>query len=772
MPVRICMQSIVDPRLAMLAWIAGNLVFQQWPTLPEPTWWAWLPCALVMAFYGHQLKIAGWFCLGFAWSFLVASWQIPEDLPENQRQQVLRIEGSIASIPVPLDDGVRFRFLSQLSPSDARTSLLQLNWRHPPQKLHAGEYWTLEVRLKPPHGLANPNSYDQERQFYSQHIRATGHVTAHGIAIRHPEQDRFSWQGVRQGLNDRIEEVLGQHRAVGLIQGLVLGATQNISDHDWEILRITGTTHLIAISGSHIGLIAFITLKMIQPWLGLRPYRKIPPYVPASLAACAAAIFYTALADWAVAALRALVMCLLIMFGVILQRSIDHTRLLLQALLIMSIVQPLALLSPGCWLSFGAIICLTLPARDGKNAGLFREMLHSNWRCALGLAPLLLYFFGQVSLISPLANGLAVPIIGMLLTPLALLFSLLLIPLPGLGTLGLSLVAGAMTWVMEGLELMSTWHGAQWLHARPPLLHTLLASAGIMILLLPRGFPGRILAPLYCLPAILWCPERPEQGHYHATVLDVGQGLAMVIQTQHHVLVYDTGPAMGPSSDSGLKVVLPFLRDQGYERLDMMIISHHDNDHSGGAASIAHALPVATLLAGEAEKLKLPGTQHCRHDQRWIWDGVTFSMAWPEVTDLRAKGNNRSCVLRVSSPQGSLLMTGDIERKAEAALSGLSSGGLQSDILIAPHHGSKTSSSSSLLEAVNPKWVVFASGYLNHFHHPHPEVLARYRQRGIHDLNTAEGGAILIRPVSRGDQGFSIVSQRDNQPHYWYHGRH
>ncbi|MEY2700925.1 MAG: hypothetical protein RIQ52_1680 [Pseudomonadota bacterium] len=771
MPLSTCSFLFRHPYLQMLAWISGNLLFQQMPSLPTIHLLTVLSVLMIPAFMLPYWRTAGWLLLGFIWSFLRAIWLLPDPLPEALIQQPLRIEGQIQSIPALLEDGLRFRFQTRLQASDRHDSLVQLAWHHPPAGIRAGQYWTLEVRLKPPHGAANPGGYDQELQFYGQGIRATGQVVTRGMAVEHPDRESWCWQRVRQSLNDRIEAALGQRQATGLIQGLVLGATQRIQDEDWNILRITGTTHLIAISGSHIGLITLLVLKISQPVSGLRRYRHIPPFIPASLLACLAAIAYTALADWAVAAVRALIMCILLLFAVMLQRQCSMTRVLLQTLALVCLLQPLALLSPGCWLSFGAMVCLILPAGDRAGSSLLRDMLQSNWRCSLGLAPLLLYYFGQVSIISPLANLVAVPVIGMLLTPLALLCSLLLFPWPDAGAWGLFWIAQGLEWMMQGLQIMASWPWAQWLHARPPLPHTALATLGVLLWLLPRGFPCRYLTPLLCLPAMLWCPPRPYYGQYHATVLDVGQGLAMVIQTQQHVLVYDAGPRLSKASDSGLRVVIPFIRDQGHTAIDMMIISHHDNDHSGGAASVAATFPVSTLLAGEPEKLGMADSHPCRHDQGWIWDGVTFGVVWPETHDPKAKGNDRSCVLRVSAAQGSLLITGDIEKKAETAMVGTSGGRLDSDILIAPHHGSKTSSTVSLLDRVKPEWAIFSSGFLNHFHHPHPEVVQRYQQKNIHTLNTAVTGAVLIKPLSSGTQGFSILGQRELSPHYWYQGR-
>jgi competence protein ComEC len=409
------------------------------------------------------------------------------------------------------------------------------------------------------------------------------------------------------------------------------------------------------------------------------------------------------------------------------------------------LLDPFALLSAGFWLSFIAVgvIFYAMLSRLSQT-GWWWKWGYAQWVVTIGLMPVLIALFGQVPLISPLANLFAIPWVSFVVTPLALVGTILLFIVPFLGKW--ILVAGAYT--MEvcwwPLEWLAQWDALLWRQHQPLTWTIPLAGLGAVWMLLPKGWPARWLGGVLCLPMLLIKPEGPGYGDAWVTFLDVGQGLAAVVRTQDHVLVYDTGPRLSDYFDTGEAVVVPFLRSQGILSIDTLIVSHGDIDHRGGVNSIFEAMPVAKLMASIEQPLPRTPDVPCIAQPLWQQDGVWMEILHPRA-DSRGKGNNLACVLRVATNRQSVLLTADIEKQAERQLVEYYGDQLRSDVLLVPHHGSKTSSTEQFLEAVQPAIAVAATGYYNRYRFPKAEVVERYFRHGISFYNTALTGAFTVK---------------------------
>jgi competence protein ComEC len=444
------------------------------------------------------------------------------------------------------------------------------------------------------------------------------------------------------------------------------------------------------------------------------------------------------------------------------------------ALLLVLLLDPWAVLAPGFWLSFGAVAVILYVAtgrlRAGHGLALGESLVQwgrVQWAITLALAPLLLVWFQQMSLVSPLANAVAIPLVSLVVTPLALAGSVL--PFDFILKLAHAVMAGQM-WLLEWCAALPA---AVWQQHAPAAWTVALALAGTAWLLLPRGVPARWLGLPLLLPMFTAGPPAPTQGALWLTVLDVGQGLAVFVQTERHALLYDAGPAYSPEADSGSRAILPFLRASGIAQLDALVVSHDDNDHAGGAASVLAGLPVAALYSSlpEAHAAWLAASGYrlpCAAGQGWDWDGVRFELLHPAAGSYavdRIKSNDRSCVLKIAAARGAVLLTGDIEARSELEMLERGPGELRADVLVAPHHSSRTSSTPEFIAAVQPRWAVLPVGYRNRFGHPKEEVVERYRASGAQMLRTDNAGAVLVRIDG---SGIDLRAYRRIKRRYWY----
>lgn len=719
-------------RTGMLALAAGLLTLPVLPALP-PYEWLFAAAAFAVLLLFTRVYLVGFFLLGFAWACLSAQSALDDRLAPALDGRTLWIEGRVAGLPEVGEGVVRFEFEDALSRRAHLPQRLRLAWYGGP-RLQAGERWRLAVNLKRPQGLVNPQGFDYEAWLLAQRIGGTGTIKS-GQRL----SEATGWASWRDALRQRLLASPAFGREGGLA-ALVLGDGSGLSTADWRLLQHTGTVHLMVISGQHIALLSGFLYLLVAGLAKRSWWPARVPWLPcACLLALSGALFYGALAGFEVPVRRACVMVALVLLWRLRFRHLGAGWPLLVALLVVLLLEPLASLQPGFWLSFSAVALLVLifGGRLGR-WGWWRSLTRAQWAMAVGLLPMMLALGLPVSISGPLANLVAVPWVSLLVVPMALLGTLLL-PIPLLGDGLLWLAGGALNLLFELLALIAAWMPA-WLPSKLPLWSWLMLVLGVLLLLLPAGVALRLPGAALLLPALLLPAEAPEQGRAEVWLFDVGQGLSVLVRTREHSLLYDAGPRFG-DFDVGERVVLPSLRALNVRQLDMLLLSHADTDHAGGAGAIMAGLPVDRLISGEPERgASARLAEACASGQRWQWDGVTFTLwQWAQGTT----GNQRSCVLLVEAAGERLLLTGDIDVQAEAAL-------LDTDLprpvhwLLAPHHGSRTSSSQAFVEALSPSQALISRGRHNHFGHPHPSVLARYREVGAELQDTALSGALQI----------------------------
>ena len=634
--------------------------------------------------------------------------------------------------------------------------------------VRAGERWRFTVRLKRPHGNFNPHGFDYEAWLFERDIRATGYVRPRSAERIEAQVWRPAYmvEMLRETIRDRFRAALPDGPYTGILIALAVGDQQAIDAELWQTFARTGITHLMSISGLHITMFAGLAYALIN-WLWRRS-AKLPLRLPAQHAAAAggffAAFFYCLLAGFAVPAQRTLYMLGVVAAARLWGRETAASRVLLLALLLVLLLDPWAVLAAGFWLSFGAV-ALLFHIGSGRlgPAHWLVEWGRAQWAVTLGMLPALLALFQQFSLVSPLANAVAIPVVSFVITPLVLAGALpFLDPLLSLAHL---VTAGLMAFI-EGLAGLPL---AMWQQAAPPAWSVVLALAGGVWLLLPRGFPARWLGLLAFLPLLTAAPPRPAAGAVEVTVLDVGQGLAIHVQTATHDLLFDAGPAFSAEADSGNRIIAPYLRALGVRGLDALVISHADKDHEGGAASVLAALPVAILKASlpfEHALSAQPVPQELCHDgDGWNWDGVRFDMLHPGTGPLSRKTNDVSCVLRIIAGGRSMLLTSDIEAVSERDLLARYPAALAAEVMTAPHHGSRTSSTPEFIAAVAARDVIFPVGYRNHFGHPRPDVVLRFAQGGARLHRTDADGAVS---VGLGTAGIVFRHEREERRRYWH----
>jgi competence protein ComEC len=553
---------------------------------------------------------------------------------------------------------------------------------------------------------------------------------------------------------------------------------------DWKVFNRTGISHLVSISGLHITMVAGLFAALVAAlwrrsfFTGAELPLRLPAQKAAALAGAAIALLYVLLAGFGVPAQRTLYMLSVVAAALWLGRITQVSQVLCAALGIVVLLDPWAVLWPGFWLSFGAVAIILFvsvgraaPVAEsgaGRRFAALRAAALVQYAITLGLVPLTMLLFGQISLVGPIANALAIPLVSFLVTPLALIGAFSPAPLSD-WLLGAAhfLVAqlAAFLQYLSGLPL------AVWSAPLPSAFAFGCALAGVLWLLAPRGWPLRWLGAFALLPLFLTMPAHPTAGQIWLTAFDVGQGTALLIETSGHRLLYDTGPAYSAESDGGSRVIVPYLKARGIGRLDGMIVSHSDTDHSGGALSVLGEIEVgwlaSSLPSGHALAQAAGVHRRCEAGQGWDWDGVRFEMLHPTAASYDSdkwKPNARSCTLRVSSGERAILLTGDIEAVQEAELVEASPEKLRSTVLLAPHHGSGTSSTPPFLQAVAPEVALFQVGYRNRYRHPKAEIYQRYAELGIRRLRSDESGAVELR---FGEE-LRITEYRREHARYWY----
>jgi len=725
-----------------IAFMFGCVLFLQLNFLPEPVWfWIILPTVILLFF--TKARILAYLLFGILWTFCSVQGEIDSRLTAELEGQDIRLSGTIASIPERNSNRIRFIF----KPNKNHYSLpnkIRLNWYKPlPIEINANEQWQLTVRLKQIHGMSNPGGFDYEAWLFQQGIGATGYVRSSSNNTKLATASVYSINSLRQALMNKLELYLAESPNLGLIEGLMTGIRHNINPQQWQILSTTGTSHLLAISGLHIGLagaIGFICFQWI--WL-LRPKNLL--LIPASefsaIGSLLAALFYAALAGFSIPTQRALIMLIVLLIGILSRQPVIASSLLAASMLIVLLLDPIAVLSIGFWLSFSAV-GLILYLTNHRFPSPRWQWLKIHGLLALGLSPLLLLFFLQTSVISPIANLIAIPFISFIIVPLLLLASVMLWLFEPLGAILLHTADYLLSLTWPLLDYLANISFSTYSITPLPFYYFIPIITGMVLLLSPRGFPAKWIGLVGFVPLLLFTPTKPNDSEFWFSLLDVGQGLSAVVQTSNHILVFDTGAKFSPQFNMGSAVLTPYLRHQGIRAIDKLIISHGDNDHIGGAIPLMAIIPTEQVISSTTDRL--PESIPCYQQKPWQWDGVNFEILYPSKNDIGSE-NNLSCVLRVSSQHGSVLLTGDIELLAESRLVQRYHDRLSSTVMLAPHHGSKTSSSLQFINTVSPKIVLIPSGYRNRYHFPHKKVVSRYKTNGIPIFTTAEHGAMTIK---------------------------
>jgi competence protein ComEC len=786
-PTDICLALLVGAALVPLA----GMFWHRNPTAASLP--GWLVCGVWLAV--GALAGAGW----SGWR--AAQFAQQALLPEHEGQNI-EVVGRIASMPQRTPQGERFVLaVESASLQDNPVTLpkhLQLGWyggqgAHAPWArgagspgLRTGERWRFQVRLRSPHGNANPHGFDLELWFWARGIGATGHVRD---GPRDPKPERleaasgYPLQAARQHVRDAILEQVDDSRAAGVLAALLVGDQSAIESADWELFRVTGVSHLMVISGMHVTLFAWMAMALVSMlWPRLaRPWPAALLAVPTPVASAWGGLLlgvgYALFSGWGLPSQRAVVMLAVVMFLRLGARRWPWPLVWLCALVAVLVMDPMAWLQPGFWLSFMAVGVLFASGRrlpgasetdQGASPGLWQRISRRGLKAfvdmaaiqavvTVALAPLTLLLFGQFSVASLAANLVAIPLVTQLVMPMVLL-GVVFAPL-----------WDAAAWLIQWLSVMLSWM-AQWPWAvvYRPMAPLWLAVAGVLgglLLVMRWPWPLRSAGLLLLAPVLLWMPPGLPPGQFEVKVIDVGQGGAVLVRTARHSLLYDTGPRYSPDSDAGERVVVPLLRALGV-RLDKVVVSHVDGDHAGGSEAIENAQPQAQWLTS----FDAVPERRCLAGQTWEWDGVRFEMLHPHHQHFDESGKGRlstnamSCVLLVSAGPHSAWLGGDIDSNQEVRMA-LARPELRATLMLAPHHGSRTSSSPVLLNTLRPRWVIAQSGYRNRFNHPSPIVLQRYRQRRIPWVTSAQCGAATWQSM-RPDE---VACHREAARRFWHH---
>ena len=752
-------------RSGTIAFLLGVCALHGLEALPEPWMAALLPAALYAAAAG-RIAPAGCCAAGFLWALLSAHATLAARLPPALDGQDLVVTGRIASIPSPAPRRTRFDFAVD-SGLPQPAGPLRLSWyedsrKGPPPELATGETWRLVVRLRAPRGLRNPGGFDYETWLFAHGYSGQGYVRS-----RDPRNARLAPAGAfdpgrtRFSLSRRLRELPGLGPAGALVEALVVGVRDRISEGQREVLRRTGTAHLLAISGLHIGLaagIGFAAGRLAGPWLapGVAPVRV------GALAGMAVAAGYAALAGFSLPTRRALVMAVVVLGALAARRRLAGSSVFCLGLTAVLVLEPSAVLTPGFWLSFCAVAALLYGVGGRPHAG--GSVFH--WRrwavpqlvVTAALAPLVVRWFDEQPITGPFANVVAIPFVGVFVLP-ALLAGSLCLSLPGrladlAGGALVTAAARGLDLLWGFLELLAS-HGPRYaLSVEPSLAALVLAMVGAAILLAPPGLPGRWAGALWFAPLLWWTPAVPGPGEARVAFLDVGHGLAVVVETGERVLVYDTGDGHAAG------IVGSYLAWRGRRSIDTVVVSHGDSDHRGGYPALARRFPVRRVLANEG----VPDADPCVADHAWEWNEVRFEVLHPPSSSAW-KGNDGSCVLRILASGRTILLTGDVETRAERRLL-RSARDLRADLLSVPHHGSRTSSTPAFVDATGARHAVFSVRHGNSWSLPAPAVLERYRARGASIHRTDEHGAVLAFVRSSGD-----VEIRHWRPGRFWHAR-
>jgi len=730
--------------------------------------------------------------LGFGATGLRSTVYALDTLPAALEGRDVLVTGVVTELPQRNESGLRFRLRIESAQLDGALVTvpprIDVGWyggvyptgselvglQRQPEDLRAGERWQMTLRLKAPHGSRNPHGFDYELWLWEQGVQATGYVRA-GAKDPVPQRLGQTWRHpvawARQMLRERIYARVAERQSAGLIAALVVGDQSSIDRLDWDVFRATGISHLVSISGLHITMFAWGAALLVG-WLWRRSMRlclAVPAPSAALVGGVLLATAYAVFSGWGVPAQRT---CLMLATVALLRLSGARwpwPQVWMLACAVVVAFDPWALLQPGFWLSFVAVGVLfatdsgaarAYPTGARARFDALKAMFREQWVITVALTPLTLLLFGQVSVVGLAANALAIPWMTLVVTPLAML-GVLVPAVWELAAMAIGVQMGALQW-------LASFPWASISVAMPPLWAGVAGVLGGVVLVFPWSWSMRILGVPLLLPVLLWRTPLPAPGQFELLAADIGQGNALLVRTASHALLYDAGPRYSLESDAGHRVLVPLLQAL-HTRLDRLVLSHRDMDHVGGAPAVLAMQPQADLLSSIEAENPLQGlrpAQRCVAGQSWVWDGVTFEVLHPRAEDYEtgAKSNAMSCVLRISNGAQAALLAGDLEQAQEARLV-VSGVNLKSDVLLVPHHGSKTSSSAAFLDAVQPQIALVQSGYRNRYGHPADPVLVRYFERTIRVIDSPHCGAATWQSA----QPKEVQCHRADALHYWNH---
>ncbi len=736
-------------------------------------------------FYSYQnknnkAKYLSMFILGFAYASINASFVQSSVVNDEHEGKDIVVTGVIDTVPQIKKFTTRkgkeitnAKFVLHVEKAESYgepigyLKRIQLNWYNPKQKIKAGQRWQFITRLKKPIGFANVGGFDYERMLFSRHIGATGYVYKGYSAKLSMGSSIVAWNDVlRESIINKLNSVLPKSNFNGIIKAVATGYRSDISKQQWSGLLTSGTNHLVAISGLHIGLIAALAFFLFKSiWWAIPSLRlKVAPIYIGAIAAIIAALTYSALAGFSIPTQRAVLMVVIFMVGILFKKITRSESILALALACVILIDPLSVLMPGFWLSFAAVVIILITVRVSKQSfGWKGKMLC--WiriQCAIsiGLAPLTLLFFDRVSLVAPLVNLIAVPLFSSVIVPAIFIAMMLMFLSPQLS----GFLFACVQWLLEKFWVIIDFvDGVEC--ATFSCSRSVTIAIVLILLIGTYAFYFRRWLVLGLIPIlgllIIFTGIKLQPGEFEVNFFDVGQGNAILVTTTNHQLLYDAGPSKG--IDAGESVIVPYLAAKGISRIDRFVVSHADNDHAGGAKAIVDAVRVDQITVGEHLDGINFSIEHCYAGQKWNWDGVEFSFIYPFKNKKIQEGNDASCVLLVKSKYGSLLLTGDISKVVEKKLLRYyKNKQLDIDIVSVPHHGSKGSSSKRFINGTSPQYAVVSSGYRNRYKFPKQTVVNAYTKGGATLVNTADSGMITIMV---GEEGILAPKQYRHESH-------
>lgn len=707
-------------------------------------------------------------CMGYAWINCLAHVRLAWSMPLGDIQKSVRIEGTICDLPKVKSFATEITVQLSQWQNQPASGYLHLYWYGNSPKFAVGDVWHLNIKAKPPHALANPDALNYARQLFFENIKATGYVLnreQNVLVAKNP------WRYPINHLRESIVNIIGASvadPAIGaFLAALTTGSRGLMSQAEEKVFEHTGTTYLVVISGLHISVIASVAYSLAKMlWRrGKRWLLKIPADRVGWYAALIAALFYGVLAGFPLPTQRAMIMIISYIVCELSYRVIPIYKRFLFALIFILVLQPFAIVEVSFWLSFVAVfwIYYVLSARIGKDQAKVLQWCHLQLVIWIGLLPLTLYYFHEFSWVSIPANLLALPWVEWVLLPLCVFSAGIAIFSAKLGHQLFLSLSYLVYPIWHYLIFLAEFFKSSWYQTIQGLSILFFLHMAIALGLAPKGWPLRGLGFIFCLPFLYPKIALPKFGDVWITVFDVGQGLSVWVETANHRLLYDTGPRFS-EFDTGQQVILPFLKNRNISSIDRLVVSHGDNDHSGGAAFILTHMPVAKILTSIPKLFTMyPGVEYCHAGERWQWDGIEFEIVFP-FNNTPYKGNNSSCVLKITTGAQSALLTGDIEKQSENQLVATDALKLQSTVLVVPHHGSKTSSSPDFVSAVAPRYVLFSLGYYNRYKFPAAIVIRRYQDQHALILTTANLGAITVQLSNQRPITVNYV----NQIHYFW----